>query len=139
MLDNIEDVLDKEGHLTDSELNLFLNETIGTNYGLRIIVTTRMMLSLPIQTMRFDNQIHMTNGLPISDGIAFLQEMDHQGDFGFLTADGDLLKRVVELAHGVPRALEVILTIFANDPFLDIETFLTEHENKFYNDEVAVR
>jgi hypothetical protein len=74
--------------------------------------------------MRFDRQVKLLEGLPVADGVALLRELDPNGEYGLQDAPEEQLAKAVSLVHGVPRALEVLAGILANDPLASLAEVL---------------
>jgi len=134
LLDNIEDLLDDQGQLVDADLRLFFEHSLTTSHGAQLLVTSRTALAFRREVMRFDRQVKLLEGLPIPDGIALLRELDPNGDYGLQAAPEEQLAQAVSLVHGVPRALEVLAGILANDPFASLDDVLEQ----FYGEEDVV-
>lgn len=131
LLDNLEDLLDDQGNLIDDVLRLFFEQGLRASHGAQLLVTSRVALAFRREVMRFDQQVKLLEGLPTDDGVALLRELDPNGDYGLRDAPEEKLAEVVELAHGVPRALEVMAGILANDPFASLDEVLeTFHEQE---------
>jgi tetratricopeptide (TPR) repeat protein len=132
LMDNLEDLLDDQGKLTDEDLRLFFEQSLMASQGAQLMVTSRVALAFRREVMRFDQQVKLLEGLPTNDGMALLRELDPNGDYGLRDAPEEQLAEAVELAHGVPRALEVLAGILASDPFatLDdvVETFYEQQD-----------
>jgi tetratricopeptide (TPR) repeat protein len=132
LLDNLEDLLDDQGQLTDEDLRLFFEQALMSSQGAQLMVTSRVALAFRREVMRFDRQVKLLDGLPIGDGVELLRELDPNGDYGLRDAPEGQLAEAVELTHGVPRALEVLAGILANDSFatLDevVETFYEQED-----------
>lgn len=124
LLDNVEDLLDGQGQLVDQDLQLFFEQSLSQAHGTRLLLTSRQALTLRREVMRFDRQVKLLAGLPIDDGVALLRELDPNGDYGLRDAPKEQLAEAVSLVHGVPRALEVIAGILANDPFATLAEVL---------------
>jgi len=135
LLDNIEDLLDDQGQLLDEDLRLFFEHSLTTSHGARLLVTSRIALAFRREVMRFDRQVKLLEGLPIADGVALLRELDPNGDYGLQDGPEEELAQAVSLAHGVPRALEVLAGILANDPF----SSLADVMEQFYEREDVVQ
>jgi tetratricopeptide (TPR) repeat protein len=125
LLDNIEDLLDDEGKLVDEDLRLFFEHSLTTSQGARLLVTSRVALAFRREVLE---------GLPIADGVALLRELDPNGGYGLRDASEKQLAQAVSLVHGVPRALEVLAGILANDPFASLDDVLEQ----FYEREDVV-
>ncbi len=135
LLDNLEDLLDDRSQLTDDDLRLFFDRALTTAWGAQLVVTSRVALAFRREVMRFDRQVKLLEGLPVEDGMALLRELDPNGDYGLRDAPEEQLAEAMELAHGVPRALEVLAGILANDPFASLEEVL----ETFYKQEDVVQ
>jgi tetratricopeptide (TPR) repeat protein len=135
LLDNIEDLLNGQGQLLEGDLRLFFDQCLTTSHGARLLVTSRAALAFLREVMRFDQQVKLLEGLPISDGVALLRELDPNGEYGLRDAVEQQLAQAVSLVHGVPRALEVLAGILANDPF----SSLAEVLEGFYEQEDVVQ
>jgi tetratricopeptide (TPR) repeat protein len=135
LLDNLEDLLDDRGHLTDDELRLFFKQLLTTGQGAQLVVTSRIALTLQREVLRFDRQVKLLEGLPTADGVLLLRELDPNGDYGLRDAPAEQLVAAVELTHGVPRALEILAGVLAHDPFVTLEEVL----ETFYEQEDVVQ
>jgi tetratricopeptide (TPR) repeat protein len=135
LLDNLEDLLDEQGRLTEDDLRLFFEQGLMTSQSAKLVVTSRVALAFRREVMRFDRQVKLLEGLPVSDGVALLRELDPNGDYGLRDAPEEQLAEAVELTHGVPRALEVLVGILANDPFVTLDEVL----ETFYEQEDVVQ
>lgn len=135
LLDNLEDLLDSHGQFLDDDLRLFFERILVSDGSAQLVVTSRVGLTFRREVMRFDRQVNMLEGLPVKDGVALLRELDPNGDYGLRDALEERLAEAVELTHGVPRALEVLAGILANDPFANLEEVL----ETFYEQEDVVQ
>lgn len=121
LMDNLEDLLNDHGKFVDQDLRLFFEKSLTIAHGAKLVVTSRVALAFRREVMRFDRQVKLLEGLPIKDGVALLQEMDPNADYGLRDMPEEKLSKVVGLMHGVPRALEVFVGILANDPFVTVD------------------
>lgn len=135
LLDNLEDLLDDHGKLIDDDLRLFFEQGLTASHGAQLLVTSRVALVFRREVMRFDQQVKLLEGLPVEDGVTLLRELDPNGDYGLRDAPEEKLAEAVELTHGVPRALEVLAGILANDPL----AMLDEVMETFYEQEDVVQ
>jgi len=135
LLDNLEDLLNDQGKITDDDLRLFFERALMSSQGAQLMVTSRVALAFRREVMRFDRQVKLLEGLPTEDGVALLRELDPNGDYGLRDAPEGQLAEAVEMAHGVPRALEVLAGILANDPFATLD----EVVDTFYEQEDVVQ
>ncbi len=130
LLDSIDDLIDENGRFIDQFLQLFFDHRLSSGDGARLLVTSRRMLALDPEVQRFDKQVPLNKGLPLEAGIALLRDLDPNGAFGLRDAPVETLTKAVKLAHGVPRALEVLAGILANDPFASLDDVLQEFYTK---------
>lgn len=135
LLDNLEDLLDDKGRIIDSGVRTFVEHVLFAPPGIRILITTRHTPALEREFTRYNHQVRLLEGLPISDGVTLLRELDPNGDFGLRDAPEETLVQAVRFVHGVPRAIEVIVGILANNPFATLEEVLTD----FYEQEDVVQ
>lgn len=132
LLDNFEDLLDDSGAIVDEDVRAFIEMNLNAPHGLHVLLTTRMPLSLPVMLAPLERRVELREGLPVADGAALLRELDPNGAFGVRDLSDAELGHAVEVVHGVPRALEVLVGIMANDPFArlaDVLPTFYEHED----------
>jgi tetratricopeptide (TPR) repeat protein len=127
LLDNVEDVQDAQGALTDSDLYHFIETVLQGTHNLKLLVTTRLPLALGGDLEKLDKRVRLEDGLPPDDGVAMLRELDHNGEAHFLNEDSSKLERAVTLVHGVPRALEILFSICKQDPFMTLDDLIEQH------------
>lgn len=131
LLDNLDDLLTNEGRFTDDELRVFLEKALSRSQNLRLVITSRISLTLRQELVRLNKEILLLDGLPIKDAVALLRELDPNGAFGLRDASQDQLESAVEVAHCIPRALEVMAALLANDPFLSLDELVQQfHQQK---------
>lgn len=135
LLDGLEDLLDDSGQLVDPDLQLFFEHSLTASGGAQLLATSRVALAFRRELMRFDRHVRLLEGLPVSDSIAFLRELDPNGDCGLRDAPEWQLTEAVKVVHGVPRALEVLVSILANDPFATLAEVL----DRFYEQQDVAR
>lgn len=134
LMDNMEDLLTEDGAIADPDLVAFFDAALVTPSNTSLLITTRMPLKFSRQVMRFDNQVSLSEGLPVEHGITMLRELDASGMAGLGDASDEELAEAVKLVHGMPRALEILAGILANDPFATIDEVLAD----FYQQEDVV-
>ena len=126
LLDNMEDVLDNQGRVNVEELRDFLETSLRYPHNLRLLITTREPIAFSRETMRFDKRILIDDGLPEQDAIEVLRDLDPHGQYGLRDASAELLRRIVNQVHRIPRALEIVAGIFAEDPLTSIEDLVNQ-------------
>jgi tetratricopeptide (TPR) repeat protein len=124
LLDNVEAVLDKDRRFMDKGLQAFIEAVIAVDSNLVVVLTSRVPLALRKELLIFDRQIPLTAGLPERDAIAMLRDLDTNGSSGLRHLGDEKLKLVVELVKGLPRALELVAYLLANDPLLSFADLL---------------
>lgn len=135
LLDNFEELLNDQGKIVDEDLSLFLEKVLLGHTSLRLLITSRIPLSLKRSLAAFDKQIYLRDGLPPIDAVQLLRDLDPNGNYGLYDALDTQLTDLAKMTHGVPRALESVVGLLANDPFLDINELLSE----FFQREDVVR
>lgn len=133
LFDNMEDLL-HEHQIIDTDIRLFLDTCLSTPNNVRLLLTSREQIPLPKEFIRFNKELVLNDGLPISESISMLRDLDPNGDYGLRDAKEDLLETAVKRVKGVPRALEIIASILANDPFTSLND-LIQDEFLFRRDE----
>jgi hypothetical protein len=128
LLDNMEDLLDEYGHIVAEDLREFFTLTLKTTHNICLLVTSREPLELPKELMRFDNRVIISDGLPINEAVEVLQDLDPYGAYGLRDADQVIVHQLVQKVHGVPRALEIIASLLANDPLLSLHELCQKNE-----------
>jgi tetratricopeptide (TPR) repeat protein len=115
LLDNFEDRLTDDGRLDDEELAVFLDCVFRARLTPRLLVTTQVPLHLAPELRRFAAEVELSEGLPPAEAVALLRELDHDATLGVAhLSDQQLLQAAVRV-HGVPRALELLVGVVADD------------------------
>jgi tetratricopeptide (TPR) repeat protein len=128
LFDNVEDLLDSNQKIADIQLREAFEISVQSPHNSSILVTTREPINLTTEVVIFDKRIYLDEGLPEADAVDMLRDLDPNSEFGLRDAPYDTLLTAVRLVHGVPRALEIIASILAHDPFTSIEELLSlEH------------
>jgi tetratricopeptide (TPR) repeat protein len=115
LLDNLEDLQDTDGAISDEGLALFVDYAFRTNHGIRILATSQRPIAVAAAARRLVHQITLSSGIPEHDGAALLRELDSTGEAGLRDAPPELLAKVVRRVHGVPRALELLVGAILDD------------------------
>jgi tetratricopeptide (TPR) repeat protein len=130
LLDNLEDLLDTSGTLTDAELQLFFEAFMHQRHNARLLITSREPINFAIDVRHYERRFPLEQGLPVEDAINLLKEYDYDGSLGLSDADPGILHSLIEKIHGYPRALEAIIGLLFQDPFLSLGALLRD-ENLF--------
>jgi tetratricopeptide (TPR) repeat protein len=134
LLDNLDDLLDAEGRLTDQGLQFFLEQSLRSGQGAALLATARRELGLIFDVQALVDQLRLDAGLPVPEGVVLLRKLDRRGRLRGLT-DDELAQAVVAV-HGVPRALQLIPSLLASQP---VGTGLSETMRRFYGSAEVVR
>jgi len=135
LLDNVEDLLDAHGRFQSPELELFFHVVVRSPHQVRVLLTSREPVDLPNSLLQpHDKHVVLREGLPRADAVVLLRELDPNGVCGLSDAPEEQLLRVVERTHGVPRALELVASILANNVLLSLDEVL----RSFYRREEVV-
>ncbi|MBZ0293820.1 MAG: tetratricopeptide repeat protein [Anaerolineae bacterium] len=130
LLDNLEDILNDRGEFTSKDMQDFFELFLVQKHNARILVTSREDISLTSQLKRFEYRFPLEEGLPIDDAVQLLKDFDNDGTLEFDTVDKDCLRQLAEKSHGYPRALEAIVGLLDQDPFLTADALL-DNESLF--------
>lgn len=133
LLDNMEDLLEA-GRVIDSQIEAFLDISLRTPHNARLLLTSREPINFDKELMRFDYRVEIGEGLPENDALEVLRDLDPNHDYGIRDADESVLLQIIRAVHGVPRALEIVASILANDPFISIDELLAQ-KHIFQRDE----
>ncbi len=115
VLDNIEDQLTDSGRPIRQDLEIFLDVIFRLSRGPQVLVTSQVPVSLDPAMRRMEARLHLREGLPVSDSVALLRELDRDGEAGLLDATEAQLEQAARRLHGVPRALELTVGALADD------------------------
>jgi DNA-binding SARP family transcriptional activator len=108
LLDNLEDLLDRQGHLTDANLACFVDRSLQSQSGVRLVVTSRERPYVPPEGQRRAPRVVLDEGLPLDEARALLRDLDPDGELELRDASQEDLERAAELARRMPRALELL-------------------------------
>ncbi len=125
-LDNLEDLIDDEGHLSDPELSQFIFQTLRQKNPIRFLLTSQIELTFPHDLRHLNRVVVLEEGLSEIEGIQLLRELDPGGTCGLRDAPDELLQQAVQKVHGVPRALEVLVGILEDDRLARLDRVLAE-------------
>ncbi|WP_406420715.1 trypsin-like peptidase domain-containing protein [Streptomyces sp. NBC_00842] len=118
LIDNLEDRLQDDGRLDDDELAIFLDCLFRARSTPRLMVTSQIPLRLAPELRRFAAEVELSDGLPPTESVALLRELDQDGSLGVAQlSDAQLLQAAVHV-HGVPRALELLVGAMADDTLM---------------------
>ncbi|TCO57948.1 tetratricopeptide repeat protein [Actinocrispum wychmicini] len=115
VLDNLEDRLTDTGEPVDDELRDFLDVRFRVHHRLRALVTTQVPIALAPAMRRYESRLYLDDGLPSTDGVALLRELDRDGEAGLHRIPDEELARAVRRVHGVPRAIELVFGALVED------------------------
>jgi tetratricopeptide (TPR) repeat protein len=126
VLDNLEETLGPDNAIADVGLRAFVDLCLTTPHALRLIATSRERVLVGGASSRAVRFISLERGLPDADAVALLRDLDPDGELRLKHATEELLLSAARRCYGVPRALETIAGILANDPALTLEELLQD-------------
>ncbi len=131
LLDNMEDLVGEDGVVSDPEVRAFILGVVGSSgHGVRLVMTSREAIGLDPLMQPFDLHVVLAEGLSVADGVLLLRELDPNGDCGLRQAPEGKLAEVVRRTHGVPRALELVVSILKNNVFVDLDELLRNYYSR---------
>ena len=128
VMDNLESVLQPDGTIADEGLRVFVEACLCAGHGVKLVITSREDVPLSPAALACARRVRLDQGLPESDAIALLRQLDPQGEVGLRDAPESLLRQAAVKAHGVPFALERIAGILARTPDLSLARLLTDRD-----------
>jgi len=126
--DNFEDLLTSDGTITDEGVYAFLESLLRQQHGIKLVITCREEILLPVGTYHRARFIRLDKGLPEDDAITLMRELDHDGEGGLLNAPEHQLRDATRRVFGIPRAIEIIAGILRQDPTVSLEDLLLDHD-----------
>ncbi|TFF97871.1 MAG: TIR domain-containing protein [Promethearchaeota archaeon] len=124
LFDNMEDLLDKEGNIIDSDLDTFFRVAINTPHNVRFLITSREQLNLKIHDLKQVRRLILNKGLPLEHGIEMLRNLDPDNSLSLANCDQEILKQIWEVTYGIPRVLEVFVSILLKEPLMTNEELI---------------
>jgi tetratricopeptide (TPR) repeat protein len=137
LLDNVESLLDAGRRFADAELRAFIDACLSVRSPLVLLLTSRAPVALRKELLAHDNHVIMTGGLPQLDAVAMLRALDASGQSGLRNLPTTTLQGIVGMTRGLPRALELVAHMLANDPLLSVDELVTRE--RFFESEDVVR
>lgn len=126
VLDNLDDLQDPvTGELQDSGLTAFLNSVCRAPRGPVVVTTSQRPLKLPASLHPRRYGIEMNDGLDTPEAIAYVREADVDGAAGLRDAPEAWVLQLVEQVHRVPRGLELLVSLLAQDPARELDPVLS--------------
>lgn len=135
VLDNLEIILDEENQILEEyhELRAFIESCVEWDHGVRILATSRrsFLLSPDLAGRAFERHVEISvdSGLPESEAVELLHELDADGSLGIRDADEDTLRRVVRACHGIPRTLETLAGTLRQRRTMTLKTLVSNEES----------
>jgi tetratricopeptide (TPR) repeat protein len=121
LLDNFEELLDDSGRISGGdELNALLVELVLADSPVSFLITSRERVEFPPQVLPRTRVVELRTGLPVEESIQMLRELDPQSEYGLAVSSDAELRSLAEAVHGIPRALQLIAGLLANDPLLTV-------------------
>ncbi|GHC87259.1 trypsin-like peptidase domain-containing protein [Streptomyces flavofungini] len=135
LMDNLEDLLHDDCTIADEELAVFLDWLFrAPRAPLRLLVTSQEPVRLAPELRRFAAHVELSEGLMPAEAAALLRELDRDGSLGIAGLSDDELLHAAVRVHGVPRALELLVGVLADETELlpslrDVLEDFTRREN----------
>jgi tetratricopeptide (TPR) repeat protein len=126
LLDNLEDVLTREGVITEEGLRLFVERCVAMPSGVRLIATSREQAKITAAAFPGTRSISLDEGLPEDEAVILLRNLDPQGTLGLHDAPEENLRHAAQLTQCIPRALEILAGILHEDPTTNLSRLLAD-------------
>lgn len=117
--------------MVDDAFRQFLERSLAARHDARLLVTSRIPISLPPDSRAQDHQLPLGAGLSSENGVAMLRDLDPGGSLKLRDATDEELAKVVTRLHGIPRALEAVPTLLTKRPFDTLDEVLA----RFYGED----
>jgi len=137
IFDNFENCQNDDGEVPDPDLAAFLAMWMSAPHRSKILVLTRVEYKTTSAYRVFVNKIPLVEGLPVTDAVSMLRNLDPDGGLNLANAPENTLKAIVEKVGGLPRALEIIANMISQNPLLPLNVLLTEELYDTYRDELT--
>jgi len=124
LLDNLENDLDENGVVSELNMKAFFDALLTIPNALSIITTSRTALQLPPDYLHFKSDIIINSGLSTNNSIKFLRNLDFSGVYGVSDKSDEELSQIAKALYGIPRAMQILVSILCNDPFADLDELL---------------
>ncbi len=112
VLDKFEQALQSNA-IKDIEIRTLIDECLGPENGLRLLITTREPIRVDDQVRHKVRTITLTEGLPLDEAIEVLKELDPDGDLQLRDAPLELLTEAAQKCFCIPFALVRISGLLA--------------------------
>lgn len=126
MFDGLETTLSDDGTIADDGLRAFVEACLLQPSGPRLVVTSRIDVLVPPETLPAVRVIRLERGLGTDDAVTLLKALDPQGDLELGSASDEDLKAAAELSAGIPRALEVLAGILQRDRSMSLHQLVAD-------------
>lgn len=122
VLDNLDDLQDPHtGQLQDQALVSFFQSMCRTPRPPLAITTSQRPLILPSELKAHTHRIEIDDGIDLAAAVAYVREADSDGAAGLRDAPEEEVVALVEAVHRVPRGLELLVTLRADDPARELD------------------
>lgn len=128
LLDAADVVVDDDYTIVEAGLRVFVEGCLHQAGAPLLVLTSRVDVPVPPEALPAVRLVYLRRGLEPADAVAFLQQLDPQGELGLSDADPQLLERAATVTAGIPRALELLAGILQSDPGATLETLLADEE-----------
>jgi tetratricopeptide (TPR) repeat protein len=111
VLDNVEQLTDRSGRLTDTELGHLLHRISDGPRGVTFVLASTGTIDLRSIPVRMIERIPLDPGLEPTHGAEFLRSLDPDGLRGLGSATESERKHLSYLGNGHPRTLELVVAL----------------------------
>ena len=119
LLDDLEDLLDEAGRLTGGdELAELMTELMLVASPVSFLITSREQIEFSPAILSRTRVVELRRGLQRDESVQMLRELDPQAEYGLAVSSDEVLSRLSTAVHGLPRALQLVAGMLANDPLL---------------------
>ena len=116
----------EDGEISGEGLRTFVQACLERDAAPRLVVTSRVDMTVPPAAFPFVRSVRLRQGLPVPDAVNLLRALDPQGELGLADASEVDLERAVALAAGIPRALEILAGILHAAPDSSLSGLLSD-------------
>jgi tetratricopeptide (TPR) repeat protein len=127
VVDGLDTALDDRGRLLPSykDFELWLTACLETESPVKLLVTSSQDWHPPEGTFPFVKQRLLSDGLPEADALALLHEL-RAGESSRVQVETDVLRKVIHLTGGVPRALIKVAGMLSEYKPYELQELLDE-------------
>ena len=126
LLDNMEDELAQDGSIKDEGLRVFIERFLLQPGKSKLIITSREQVKVTAAAFRGIRRIYLHEGIPETEAIAMLRDLDPDGILGLRDAQEISLNQAAQVTQGIPRALEILAGILWDNPVANFSDLIAD-------------